>query len=390
MDRRGNNFNMRTVSIVVPVYYGQKYITGLIKQTEAEKELLGPEDSVELILVNDAPDDPLPTSYDSELIEITVLNTEHNRGIQGARVYGIECCRGQYVHMLDQDDRIAPDFLQSQLRAIDGYDASVCRAIHDKKQVYTDTRPFESVSSLEYMLSQGDAIVSPGQVLIKKESISQIWKENHLKYNGADDWLLWICMLAEGKRFARNDKVLYEHVIDGENNSWQLEKMMRSEQEVAEVLKREHVLGEADIKKLTNTLFEINIKRIANIEKFRAMFFICNLWLTLKNKNKSVYGYLQENGFHEIAIYGNGYLGKLLYEELKTQNVYISYFIDRDAAYMDEEVPVYTLEDELETVDIIIVTLTKKDENFRKVLTNKAQTTVWYLEDLLNKVLMGE
>lgn len=390
MDRRGNNFNMRTVSIVVPVYYGQKYIAGLIKQAEAEKELLEPEDSVELILVNDAPDDPLPTSYDSELIEITVLNTEHNRGIQGARVYGIECCRGQYVHMLDQDDRIAPDFLQSQLRAIDGYDASVCRAIHDKKQVYTDARPFESVSSLEYMLSQGDAIVSPGQVLIKKESISQIWKENHLKYNGADDWLLWICMLAEGKRFARNDKVLYEHVVDGENNSWQSEEMMRSEQEVLEVLKREHVLGEVDIKKLTNTLLEINIKRIANIEKFRTMFFICNLWLTLKNKNKSVYGYLQENGFYKIAIYGNGYLGKQLYEELKIQNVYISYFIDRDAAYMDEEVPVYTLEDELETVDIIIVTLTKKDENFRKVLTNKAQTTVWYLEDLLNKVLMGE
>lgn len=390
MVRRKNDFNMRTVSIIVPVYHGQKYIAGLIKQAEAEKELLEPEDSVELILVNDAPDDPLPTGYDSELIEITVLSTGCNRGIQGARVYGIECCRGQYVHMLDQDDRIAPDFLQSQLRAIDGYDASVCRAIHDKKQVYTNMRPFESVSSLEYMLGQGDAIVSPGQVLIKKESISRIWRKNHLKNNGADDWLLWICMLAEGKHFARNDKVLYEHVVDGENNSWQLEKMMRSEQEVVEVLKREHVLGEADIKKLTNTLLEVNIKRIANLEKFRTMFFICNLWLMLKNKNRSVCRYLQEKGFHDIAIYGNGYLGKQLYEELKTHNVSIRYFIDRDAAYMEEEVPVYTLEEQPEKVDIIIVTLTKKDENFRKVLENKAKTTVWYIEELLNKVLMGE
>lgn len=381
---------MRTVSIIVPIYHGQKYISGLIKQAETERKFLEPEDSVELILVNDAPDDPLPTSYDSKLIEITVLNTNYNRGIQGARVYGIERCSGQYVHMLDQDDRVEPEFLRSQLNEIEEYDASVCRAIHDKKQVYTGTRPFESVSSLEYMLSQGDAIVSPGQVLIKKESISRTWKENILKYNGADDWLLWICMLAEGKRFARNDKILFEHVVDGENNSWRSEKMMRSEQEVVEVLKREHVLEEADIEKMTNTLLEINIKRTANLEKFRTMFLICNVWLTLRNKNKSVYRYLQENGFHEIAIYGNGYLGKQLYEELKTQNVYVQYFIDRDAAYMKEEVPVYTLEEELEPVDIIIVTLTKKDENFRKALENKTKTTVWYIEELLNKVLMGE
>lgn len=381
---------MRTVSIIVPIYHGQKYIEGLIKQAEAEKELLEPEDSVELMLVNDAPDDPLPINYYSELIDITVLNTGCNRGIQGARVYGIERCSGQYVHMLDQDDRVEPEFLRSQLNEIEEYDASVCRAIHDKKQVYTDTRPFESVSSLEYMLGQGDAIVSPGQVLIKKESISRTWKENLLKYNGADDWFLWICMLAEGKRFARNDKILFEHVVDGENSSWQSEKMMRSEQEAVEVLRREHVLEEADIEKMTNTLLEINIKRTANLEKFRTMFLICNVWLTLRNKNKSVYRYLQDNGFHEIAVYGNGYLGKQLYEELKTQNVYVQYFIDRDAAYMKEEVPVYTLEEELEPVDIIIVTLTKKDENFRKALENKTKTTVWYIEELLNKVLMGE
>lgn len=110
----------------------------------------------------------------------------------------------------------------------------------------------------------------------------------------------------------------------------------------------------------------------------------------LKNKNRSVCRYLQEKGFHDIAIYGNGYLGKQLYEELKTHNVSIRYFIDRDAAYMEEEVPVYTLEEQPEKVDIIIVTLTKKDENFRKVLENKAKTTVWYIEELLNKVLMGE
>lgn len=381
---------MRSISVIVPIYYGEKYIKGLIEQVEAEKKLLKHDDTVEIILVNDAPDDPLPEGFQSETVEVIVLNTNCNRGIQGARVYGIECCHGEYVHMLDQDDRVEPEFLQSQLDKIEGYDASVCKAIHNKKQVYTDLRSFESVSSLEYMLKQGDAIVSPGQVLMRKESVSQIWKDNLLKYNGADDWLLWICMLAEGKRFARNSKVLYEHVVDGGNASWRSEEMMRSEQEVAEVLKREHVLGKTDIGELENTLLEINVKRVRILEKFRKMFFICSEWKALENRNKQVYKYLLEKDIRDVAIYGNGYLGKQLFEELQRNNVTVRYFIDRDAAYMKEKVPVYTPDQDLERVDMVIVTLTQKDEGLRTILNNKVRTVVWYIDELLNRVSMEE
>ena len=50
---------MNSVSVIVPVYYGEKYMSNMIHQIEAGREGLSEEDSVELIFVNDTPNVPL-------------------------------------------------------------------------------------------------------------------------------------------------------------------------------------------------------------------------------------------------------------------------------------------------------------------------------------------
>lgn len=78
---------MNSVTVIVPVYYGQKYIRNIIKQVESASRHMAPEDTVELLLANDAPDAPIEENeYSSEFIKIVVLNTDINRGIHGARV----------------------------------------------------------------------------------------------------------------------------------------------------------------------------------------------------------------------------------------------------------------------------------------------------------------
>lgn len=373
------------ISIIVPLYHGKKYIDDLIAQVEVCKRYLAENIKVELLLSNDAPDDSLDCLNKSKLIDVISINTGKNRGIHGARVRGLEYAKGEYVLFLDQDDKIEPDYLQSQLNKIVDADAVVCKAIHDKKPKYDAMLPFENVTSKEYMLKQGNPIVSPGQVLIRKSSISEVWKKNILTYNGADDWLLWICMMSEGKQFAKNDRILFEHVLDGENASWQSVNMMRSEQEIIHIIERNQVLSEEELNTLKLTAQNLNIQRIQLMDKFKKMFFIYNAWMDLYNRGCSVSQYLRKKGINSVAIYGNGYLGKQLYKELKRNGINVTYFIDRNALYMKEEIPVYSADEKLPEVDAVIITLTQGENEVISMLKKIFCTKYYSISELIKE-----
>ena len=116
---------MVSISIVVPVYYGEIYIPDMIHQIEKCREYLQDEDYIEVIFVNDAPDAPLSYNWKSESVHINIINTDKNVGIHGARVKGLKESQGDYILFLDQDDLIKPQFLYNQLMAIEKNDAAV-------------------------------------------------------------------------------------------------------------------------------------------------------------------------------------------------------------------------------------------------------------------------
>lgn len=383
MDRRENNFRMRTVSIIVPVYYGQKYIAGLIKQTEAEKEFLEPEDFVELILVNDAPDDPLPADYHSGMIKITVLNTDHNRGIHGARVFGTEQCHGEFILFLDQDDRIEAQYLKSQMECIGDADAAVCRCIHEKMPYYNAAFPFERMITKEYMLTEGCPVISPGQVLLRKSSIPEVWMKNIMKSNCADDFLLWLCMAGENRRFALNQEILFEHIVEYDNSSWDSYRMTASEQEMAQILIHNHVFPDEETLLLKRMLKHIEKKRMEKLDKFRKMFYILNDWTMLDKTESGIGKYLKKYGYRNIAVYGIGYLGKHLLWELKDSGICVQYVIDRNADWLQENYTAYTLEDELQPVDAVIVTLVQGEGPVIAILKSKMEAAVFSIKELV-------
>lgn len=347
------------ISIIVPIYHGKKFIPQLIGLVEKSKKNLGHMAEVELVLSNDAPDDNLD-DYFSDEISIQVLNTSKNQGMQGARIRGIENCCGEYILMLDQDDLISENYLRSQLENIlakDG-DASVCKAISEKKPVYDSQFPFDEINKLDYALNAGVCIISPGQVLLKKSAISDVWKKHVLENRGADDWLLWICMLAEGKSFVLNDEILYEHVEDGTNASWNTVKMIASDEEMLRILKQEKVLTEEQFCIFEESVSQVKMKRIQILDKFRKMFFTYDEWMRLKRKGKKVPDFLKEKGISNVCIYGVGYLGKALIEELKLANINVPCAFDRNAEYIEDiGVAIYSQVTEIKEADIMIVTL---------------------------------
>ena len=83
-----------------------------------------------------------------------------------------------------------------------------------------------------------DFIVSPGQCLIKKNSIPMEWRRCVMKKNGADDYLLWLLMFNNKMSVSVNDAFVYTHKYTGGNISADLEVMFQSSLELLELLKR--------------------------------------------------------------------------------------------------------------------------------------------------------
>lgn len=99
------------ISVIVPVYRVEKYISGCIKSIIEQTEK-----NFELIVVDDgSPDRSSEIAEkllsDSWITNYHVIHTE-NHGVSVARNIGIKAARGEFVIMVDADDILAPCFLE--------------------------------------------------------------------------------------------------------------------------------------------------------------------------------------------------------------------------------------------------------------------------------------
>ncbi|VXB34420.1 Glycosyl transferase [Burkholderia sp. 8Y] len=99
-----------SVSVVVPAYNAQDFIQVAIASLQAQT--LPP---LEIIVVNDASTDDTAKVVESAAKKdsrIKLINLASNMGPGGARNAGIEEARGQWIALLDADDRFAPERLE--------------------------------------------------------------------------------------------------------------------------------------------------------------------------------------------------------------------------------------------------------------------------------------
>jgi len=97
------------ISIVVPIYNGEKYIEDCIRsilfQTYSDWELI--------LIDNASTDDSLQIckEYATKDDRIEVFHQHHNMGVSAARNLGIEKSRGDYITFIDIDDWVKTDYL---------------------------------------------------------------------------------------------------------------------------------------------------------------------------------------------------------------------------------------------------------------------------------------
>ena len=89
-------------------------------------------------------------------------------------------------------------------------------------------------------------------------------------------------------------------------------------------------------------------------------FITMKKWLENRNAGKTFADYFHDYGYKNIAIYGAGDLGRLLYEEIKDSGIKVSYFVDRNGEGIleNEGIRVITVDriKEMPLVDVIVIT----------------------------------
>jgi teichuronic acid biosynthesis glycosyltransferase TuaG len=204
---------LELVSVIMPAYNAAKFIAESINSVIAQTY-----SHWELIIVDDGSEDDLKSIVEKFAEKDSRIKYVHQlNGKQGkARNTGIENSEGELVAFIDADDIWKPQLLEEQTALITGTGADLVFSnimIIDKEGNITDEHRFVSaenlagINGIKSLLQKN--IIAITTVLAKKGAIIKAGGFkilNELQY--AEDYDLWLRMLANGNRFRCNQSVL--------------------------------------------------------------------------------------------------------------------------------------------------------------------------------------
>lgn len=121
-------------------------------------------------------------------------------------------------------------------------------------------------------------------------------------------------------------------------------------------------------------------------DKNQTHFLMMNQWVKVKQGGKNLTEYFEQKGIKNIAIYGLGYAGETLIEELKETETCVKYGIDKNASSIHLGVEVYSLDEKLPEVDAVVVTPVYYFDQIEEDLCSKFECPIISLEDILYEV----
>lgn len=369
------------VSIIVPLYKGKGYVNQIIQMIcENQKVMLENQmtKDVEIVFINDYPDEKISDiDFGNENnILLRLYTNEDNLGIHESRLRGLSKAKGQYIVFLDQDDEISPYYLYRQFKCIGQSDAVLCNGIYrNNRKIYKTIMEQKQAATKEECICRGTTIVSPGQIMIRKKAIPDLWRDCILRESGHDDLFLWVIMLSQGKEFSLNPHSDYVHKEDGKNTSFDFMKMKRSVEELLKVVKDEKILETKDLMIFT----EMIQRKICKYESYNNV--LINWDYILQN----LISLIHNNGYKKVAIYGYGVIGKKLLNDLEKANVKIEYVIDQAASNFENVNYKINEPDNLpEGIELIIITALFDEKQIRKDLENN-KAELYSLDEILNQ-----
>jgi hypothetical protein len=121
-------------------------------------------------------------------------------------------------------------------------------------------------------------------------------------------------------------------------------------------------------------------------KKVHELYMAFDQWLRIRQEGKTLVEYFEKNNYKTVAIYGMKELGERLYDELANTGIEVRYIIDKNADAIYADVDVVTPDDDLEPVDVIVVTAIYYFDEIEENLSEKVDYPIASLEDILYEV----
>ena len=201
------------LSVVVPVYNGEKFMEGCLRSLEAAVNALAPSEraQVEIVVCDNHSQDRTLEMAEAAKIACTlrlVLPPEHYANRTRNWHHGLCEARGTWMMMLHADDRMAPTGLAAILNACRAQTATPTVMLSGKHRVFRDDTPPGPLKPRWNLpsLIGGEALrrtvlsyfcpFVPFTVM-RRETYRQVGGLD-LRYELVQDWDLWIRLLAHG------------------------------------------------------------------------------------------------------------------------------------------------------------------------------------------------
>lgn len=192
-----------TISILIPIYNGIKYIkesiNSVLSQTYKDWEII--------IGINGHPKNSEVYKnakiYECQNIKVYELDT---KGKSASLNKMLEYCSGNWIALLDVDDIWFPNKLEYQIQYIKEYDiiGTKCQYFGDIEGIIPEI-PKGDLSSFDF--KSVNPIIN-SSCLLKKELC--FWKQ---EWDGIEDYELWLRLKSQHKKFFNLEEVLVKHRI---------------------------------------------------------------------------------------------------------------------------------------------------------------------------------
>ncbi len=366
---------MNTVTIVTICYNEKnkliKTIESVLRQTYTNIEYL--------IIDGASTDGTIELLKKYFKYEKVVIYSEKDTGIYNAMNKGILKARGKYILFLNAGDFLYNDYVieqvMSYIKEIDNiiYYGKTCLTYADGLVQIEDFSSWEG--SLKDKVFNGmmpchQSIFAPRKILLE-----HLFDEKY-KIRADYEWLLYsIC--------AGYDCINIPIIIsnfDLKGISSRLKNRKLFEKEELDILEKYSDNITEDIllfkKKLISEQKEKAIK-------YNLLFQIMNHWLSLKHNKINIGKFLKEKGYKNVGIYGMSHMGLRLLEELRESELTVKYVIDKNISNICIDIKKVSIEEELEAVDVIIVTAISEFNEIKNTLEDKLECSIISLEDLI-------
>jgi len=158
----------KKISIIIPIYNAGKYLKQTLDSVRFQTYR-----NLEIVCVLDCPTDnsaKIVAELAQEDNRIKPVELEKNLGLPGARNSGVEHATGEYLHFLDADDLLSPDFYELLINSAvrNDADVSACSVFYEKK-------PWRSI-----WFEKSEALSKTKDKITKTEVAIQGWAWRYL------------------------------------------------------------------------------------------------------------------------------------------------------------------------------------------------------------------